>query len=193
VSDGNSRPAREITDGMLSVTTHSVAATLDVEGVVRTHAPYVVRTLRHLGVAERDLDDVAQEVFLVLHRRRQAWDPARGALRTWLYGICLRHALHHRRHRHRHPVDPTDPGQLDAARDDRTEVARDARWLARWVLEQLDDDKRAVFVLFEIEGLTMDEVVAVVGCPLKTGYSRLHAARTIVREAHQRARERGWT
>lgn len=198
MSVGNSERDRESTREVLSVTHSSVtAASLDVDDVVRTHAPYVVRTLRHLGVSERDLDDVAQEVFLVVHRRKDTWDPARGALRTWIYGICLRHALHHRRHHARHPVDPTDPGLLDTATDSASgepvERARDARWLGRWVLEQLDDDKRAVFVLYEIEGLSMEEVTTVLGCPLKTGYSRLHAARAIVKDAYTRARARGWT
>ena len=45
------------------------------------------------------------------------------------------------------------------------------------LLDLLDDDKRAVLVLYEIEGLTMTEVAEIVGCPLQTAYSRLHAAR----------------
>ncbi len=47
-------------------------------------------------------------------------------------------------------------------------------------LDQLDDDKRAVFVLFELEQMPMVDVAEAAGCPLQTAYSRLYAARKIV-------------
>ncbi len=59
----------------------------------------------------------------------------------------------------------------------------DRKWAARLLmraLEQLDDDRRAVFVLYEIEGLSIAEVAAALGCPLQTAYSRLRAGRTVV-------------
>lgn len=165
---------------------------LDVADVVRAHAPYVVRTLRHLGVNARDLDDAAQEVFLVVHRKRERWDAAQGSLRNWIYGICVHHVMHYRRAHARRPEVPTMNVAENEMAEGSVEVNRDARWLALWVLQQLDDEKRAVFVLFEIEGLSMNEVVTIVQCPLKTGYSRLHAARAIVQTAHATAKERGW-
>ena len=165
---------------------------LDVAEIVRAHAPYVVRTLRHMGVNARDLDDVTQEVFLVVHRKRDRWDAAQGSLRNWIYGICLHHVMHYRRSHARHPEVPTPDVAVNQEAGGSLEANRDARWLALWVLQQLDDEKRAVFVLFEIEGLSMLEVVSIVQCPLKTGYSRLHAARTIVQSAHTTAKERGW-
>ncbi len=166
-----------------------VAQTVDVGEAVRTHGAYVMRVLRHLGVGAADVEDVAQEVFLVLHRRAADWSPDRGSLRSWLYGICLRRAMHYRRTMARRsevgePEERAAPPTLDERQD--------ARWLAGWILDHLDDDKRAVFVLFEVEGLRMKEVVSIVGCPLKTGYSRLEAARTIVQQARQQAEERGW-
>ncbi|HEX4447141.1 MAG TPA: sigma factor-like helix-turn-helix DNA-binding protein [Polyangiaceae bacterium] len=54
---------------------------------------------------------------------------------------------------------------------------RQARDMLDRLLDQLDDDRRAVFVLYEIEELGMAEVAAVLGCPLQTAYSRLHSAR----------------
>ena len=54
------------------------------------------------------------------------------------------------------------------------------------LLAELDDDKRQVLVLYEIEGLTMREVAEVVGCPLQTAYSRLHAARDLLQVAWHR-------
>lgn len=168
---------------------HSLSPAIDVGDAVRAHGAYVMRVLRHLGVATADVEDVAQEVFLVLHRRAGDWSPARGSLRSWLYGICLRRAMHYRRTQaRRSEVGEPAEGVAPPALDER----RDARWLASWVLDHLDDDKRAVFVLFEVEGLRMKEVVAIVGCPLKTGYSRLEAARSTVRQARQEAQARGW-
>ncbi len=65
---------------------------------------------------------------------------------------------------------------------------REARATLDRILDGLDDDKRAVFVLFEIEELPMTEVAMAVGCPLQTAYSRLHAARREVEAAMHRLR-----
>ena len=62
-------------------------------------------------------------------------------------------------------------------------MRRESLELLGRILDQLDDDKRAVFVLYEIEELTMKDVADAVGCPLQTAYSRLHAARRLVSEA----------
>jgi len=59
----------------------------------------------------------------------------------------------------------------------RPDARAEARSALQALLDELDDDKRAVLVLYELEGLTMKEVAATVGCPLQTAYSRLHAAR----------------
>ena len=64
----------------------------------------------------------------------------------------------------------------------------EARQLLASLLDVLDSDKRAVFVLYEIEELSMKEVAEAVGCPLQTAYSRLHAARKLILEAAERAR-----
>ncbi len=174
---------------MLVMSGSSVA--LDIDAAVREHGAHVSRSLRHLGVRDQDIEDVAQEVFLVLHRTQAKWSPERGSLRAWLYGIALRRTLHYRRSLARRR-DVLMEEQPEPSVEASVEARRDARWVAGWVLDQLDDEKRAVFVLFEIEGLPMKEIVAVVGCPLKTGYSRLEAARRVVADAHGRARKRGW-
>ena len=67
--------------------------------VFAQHNRFVWRVLRRLGVQSRDVADVCQEVFLVVHRRLKDFDPARAALSTWLYGICVRVASAHRRRR----------------------------------------------------------------------------------------------
>ena len=156
------------------------------------HARYIIRTLRHLGVSEADGEDVAQEVFVTVHRKLPEFE-GRSKLRTWLYAICLRIASDHRRRayvvRERATESPPiDDGQRSGQEPD-TYVESRAAVLD--LLAVLDDDKRQVLVLYEIEGLTMREVADVIGCPLQTAYSRLHAARDLLREAWERSRREG--
>ena len=156
------------------------------------HARYIIRTLRHLGVREADVEDVAQEVFVTVHRKLPEFE-GRSKLRTWLYAICLRIASDHRRRayvvRERATESPPiDDGQRSGHEPDTFVESRSA---VLDLLSVLDEDKRQVLVLYEIEGLTMREVADVIGCPLQTAYSRLHAARELVREAWERSQKEG--
>ncbi|HYQ14703.1 MAG TPA: RNA polymerase sigma factor [Polyangiaceae bacterium] len=169
-------------------------STLDSPPTLRAifdeHARYVIRALRHLGIKEADVDDVAQEVFVTVHRKLPEFE-GRSKLRTWLYAICLRVASDHRRRAymvHERVTDalPIDTGERTGSEPD-THV--ESRAFVQKLLQSMDDDKREVLVLYEIEGLTMREVAEVVGCPLQTAYSRLHAGRELLRAAWQRAQE----
>lgn len=151
--------------------------------VFREHAPFVWRTLRRLGVREADVDDVCQEVFVVVHRKLPEFE-GRSSLRTWIYGICIRTASAHRKLA-RHREMPTDsPPEREAEGTPHESLAR-RRALEKLdrALHELDEDKRTVFVLYEIEELGMAEIAEIVGCPLQTAYSRLHAARDKVQAA----------
>lgn len=143
------------------------------------YGAFVWRTLRHLGVREADVADVCQEVFVTVHRRLGDFE-GRSSLRTWIYGICIRTASDHRRRasvRREIPTDEVPDSVTEANQPAELERSRLRARLAA-LLDTLDDDKRAVFVLYEIEELTMKEVAKIVGCPLQTAYSRLHAARS---------------
>jgi RNA polymerase sigma-70 factor (ECF subfamily) len=149
------------------------------------HAGYVWRSLRHLGVAEADIEDVCQEVFITVHRKLPEFE-GRSALRTWLYGICLRVASDYRRRayvrRERAVAEPRDGSASSTGTQ--PDLRAEARGTLLHLLDLLDDDKRAVLVLYEIEGLSMKEVAEVIGCPLQTAYSRLHAARKVISDAY---------
>src|SRR5580704_12275414 len=154
------------------------------EEMWRSCSPYVWRALQGLGVREADLDDVCQDVFLVVHRRLATFH-GQCAPRTWIYGICLRvasdyrHRAHHVRERTTEEApDRAVPAEQDTELDRRRALA----WLDR-VLDTLDDEKRAVFVLFEIEQVPKAEVAAAVGCAKVTAYARLYAARRHVEAA----------
>lgn len=155
---------------------------LEFNDVFVQHGRFVWRVLLRLGVQRRDVPDAGQEVFLVVHRRLQDFDAQRSSLSSWLYGICLRVASdYRRRHPNRRETEPTDLQDLAAAGEPETALATQRDWqaLAR-VLDGIDEAKREVFVLYELEELAMPEVAELVGCPLQTAYSRLHAARRIV-------------
>jgi len=154
--------------------------------IFREHARYLWRALLGLGVRPSDVDDVCQEVFLVVYRRLPEFEGA--AMRSWLYAICLRVASEYRRSarvRREVSVDQvpeTDapPPQVDAV------VTRELGAQLLSSLERLDDEKREAFVLYEIQELTLREVADALGCPLQTAYSRLQAARSVVRSDFER-------
>ena len=156
--------------------------------IFRDHAPFVWRGLRRLGVPESDVEDVCQEVFVVVHRKLADFE-GRSSLRTWIYGICTRTASDYRRSgRVRREVvtdAPPDAPQEGTQHD--TVALKQARATLDRILDELDDEKRSVFVLYEIEELTMAEVAEAIGCPLQTAYSRLHAARKVVEAGVARA------
>lgn len=145
------------------------------------HARYIWRTLRHLGIPEADTPDLCQEVFVIVHRRLPSFE-GRSSLRTWLYGICIRVASEHRRRPHVRRETPLSEPALEV--HERQETAPDSslerRSAVEHMLATLDEDKRQVVVLYEIEGFSMKEVAEILECPLQTAYSRLHAARALM-------------
>jgi RNA polymerase sigma-70 factor (ECF subfamily) len=154
--------------------------------IFRQHMPAMWRALVGLGVREADADDVCQEVMLVVHRRLPEFDGR--ALKSWLYGICLRAASDYRRSARVRREQPTErvPDELVPATQAEAVDGRRAMRQLFCALDQLDPDKRAAFVLFEIEGLTLRELAETMQCPLQTAYSRLQAARDHVRVAFAR-------
>lgn len=148
------------------------------------HARYIWRTLRHLGVPNADVPDLCQEVFVTVHRKLPSFE-GRSTLRTWLYGICIRVASEHRRRAYVRHEQPTSEPVPEAAGRSGTEpdACFEQRSAVERLLGVLDEDKRLVVVLYEIEGFSMKEVAEMANCPLQTAYSRLHAGRELMRAA----------
>ena len=150
--------------------------------IFRTHAPYVLRLLARLGVPRADVPDACQDVFLTVHRRILDFDPARGPLRNWIYGICVRAAADRRRQkrtRNERSDESVPEASVPASQHQELE-RRSACARLEQVLGELDEGKRVVFVLYEFEALSMKAIATIVGCPVQTAYSRLHAARAAV-------------
>lgn len=173
----------------------------DLEAVYREHHAFVWRTLHHFGLRGDATADALQEVFLVVHRRWSDYDGKR-SIKNWLYGIARRVASDHRkkgqrqRARLRLVPDPDGhaPGHDQAATLDRVSAGQ----LVRRFLDGLDEDKRQVFVLAEIEGMTAPEIATMLSVNLNTIYARLRAARIKFAAQVQRhetilQREQSWT
>lgn len=111
----------------------------------------------------------------------------RSALRTWVYGICVRVASNHRRRAYvRRERSVSEPPEQAQEPDQPRALEEGMGWpTLRRLLDTLDADKRDVFVLYELEELPMREVAEACGCPLQTAYSRLHAARRILLEKYR--------
>lgn len=151
----------------------------DFTAVYDQNAAFVWRTLRMLGVHPAGLDDAMQDVFVVVHRRLDEFE-ARSSLRTWLYAIARRVAQNHRRSaKRRGQLEPLGDDIGDPTRNGPREMAERAQ-AGRLLVELvggLDDDKREVFLLVEVEQMTVPEVADLLGLNLNTVYSRLRAAR----------------
>jgi RNA polymerase sigma-70 factor (ECF subfamily) len=166
-----------------------VAPVPDFAELFRSYSAFVWRVLVRLGVARVDVDDVAQDVFLSLHRSLASFE-GRCSLRSWIYGICQRRALDYRRRAMVRPdsyADEPSDQRVDANQENGLALSQ-ARARMERVLDQLDHEKRSVFVLFDVEGIPMEEVAEIVGCPLQTAYSRLYAARRKIESSLARMR-----
>lgn len=162
---------------MVSVQGVSGADPLGFDAIFRAHYPFIHRTLRALGVDASVVDDAAQEVFLVVHRRLGEYD-GRAAIRAWIFGIARRVAHDFRRGARRraarlvmiddHRQVPTPEQQL---------TQRDAITVIRDFLDTLPELRRAVFVLMELEEMTAPEVASTLDIKLNTVYSHLRKAR----------------
>jgi RNA polymerase sigma-70 factor, ECF subfamily len=146
--------------------------------MAKEHFDYVWRLLRRLGLSETDADDMTQEAFLVASRRLD--DIRAGSERAFLYGAAVNAAYKHRRTHGRRREDELDELSLEGTSDLGAEELVDrrrARAILDAIVETMPIAFRVVFVLFEIEGLSMQEIAEVVAIPQGTVASRLRRAR----------------
>jgi RNA polymerase sigma-70 factor (ECF subfamily) len=141
------------------------------------YAPIVHRFLAAFGVPPDEREDACQEVFVAVYRSLGRFR-GEARLSTWIYRIAARHSARAGRRRRVRKMlstllvrEPTPPPAPDAS--DRTERLR----LLDDMVAKLSPKKRLVLVLFEIEGVPIEEVAKIAGCPENTAWSRLHYAR----------------
>jgi RNA polymerase sigma-70 factor (ECF subfamily) len=162
-------------------------ASLDFAAVYHDHFDFVWRTLRRYGVPVASLDDAVQDVFLVVHTRLASFE-GRSSLRTWIFGIARRVARDHRPSA-RTSAEAVAGDTLEALPDVGTpsplanvEAIEDAR-LLEGLLASLAPDKREVFILVDLEQMTVLEASQALGVNPNTMYSRVRAARRELKQA----------
>jgi RNA polymerase sigma-70 factor, ECF subfamily len=157
------------------------------ESLYRQYFDFVWSSVRRLGVSPAAADDVVQEIFIVIHSRLHTLEKP-DALRSWIYSVVRRTvSSHHRSKRsmqasgavlaaepdvRRYPATPLDIAQQN-----------DQVRLLYSLLDELDEPKREVFMMAELDELTVPEIAEILEIPLNTAYSRLRAARQAFEEA----------
>jgi len=148
-----------------------------LERLVRDHHAFVWRSAQRLGVPAADVEDVVQEVFIIASNKLETIRHERG----FLFQTCI-YAVGHVRRRVQRRHEVIDDERVQAAVDARPTPEQDlegarARAVLQTILDTMPDELRAVFVLFELERLTVPEISEMIGVPQGTVASRLRRAR----------------
>lgn len=164
-----------------------------VAAVVREHYAFVWRLLRRLGLGEGDADDAAQQVFLAAAGKLGGIEAERE--RAFLYGVALNVGARARRSLGRRREEPLSAAAHREAPEPSAEQAleqRQARALLDRLLDEMPEDLRVVFVLFELEELSTPQIAELCRIPVGTAASRLRRARDDFEErvAREEARRR---
>jgi RNA polymerase sigma-70 factor (ECF subfamily) len=166
------------------------AQPLSLAQLYAEHFAFVWRSAKRLGVPLSAVDDAVQDVFLVAHRKLSEFE-GRSSLRTWLFGIARKVARDYRAK----PADVREAPDLEALPTQDSgplalaEQAQSARVLQA-MLDELEDDRRAAFILVDLEELSVPEAAEALGVNINTLYSRVRAARQDLSKALIRLRAR---
>ncbi len=162
---------------------------LDFCRVYTETSEFVERAARRLGVADNDVEDVAQDVFVHVYRHLPAFE-GRCALKTWVFGFVVSAVRNYRRKKRRRSdrdslfelswqatqcAPMCDPYELTACSQ--------AESILKRVAHEIGEDKAAVVVLSEIEGRSMHEISTLLGVNVNTLYSRRRTGRLEFEEA----------
>jgi RNA polymerase sigma-70 factor (ECF subfamily) len=150
-----------------------------LERLVRDHHAFVWRSAQRLGVPAADVEDVVQEVFIIASNKLETIRHERG----FLFQTCI-FAVGHVRRRVQRRFEVIDDERVQAEVDARPTPEQSlegaqAREVLQTILDTMPDELRAVFVLFELERLTVPEISEMIGVPQGTVASRLRRAREL--------------
>jgi len=167
------------------------------EAIYESMVDYVWNVVCRMGVPQADSEDVVQEVFVTVFRRLGEFE-GRAQLKTWVFTIAVHLVQHYFRTHARKPGDRasakgTEIQSLVDQRDNgpANQIERQDRYdVLNRVLDQLDEAKRLVFVLAELEQLTLVEIGEIVGANPNTVATRLRAARQAFEKALARFQTR---
>jgi len=162
----------------------------DFRAIYDAHFAFVWRCLRRLGVREPDVVDLTQKVFLTAYFKHAQFE-GRSRLTTWLFGICQRVASDYRRSARIRREIATDAAELEAYTASRDEISAvtelgQRRRLVNAMLEKLPEPQRVVFVMFELDEMSGQEIADLLDTSLGTVRSRLRLAREAFRREVRR-------
>lgn len=146
----------------------------------------VSRWVRALGARDADRDDLVQDIFMVVHRRLADFDGQNVA--GWLYQIARRKVRDYRhlmwiKHLFGNTSLPLADQMLQTGQSPLDQLeTRQKMQLLEHLLDGLNADQRAAFVLFEIEGSSGEEIARLQGVPVNTVWARIHKARKKLQE-----------
>jgi RNA polymerase sigma-70 factor (ECF subfamily) len=164
--------------------------------IYEEHFDFVWRNARRLGVPEASADDVAQDVFLVVQRRIADFD-GRVPMKAWIFGILARVVRDHRRSFRRKGArnvslehEPTSDFAAVASGTSPNELVEHVERVRLFekLLAELDEDKRTLLILSELEQWTLREIAELFGSNTNTIYSRVRAAKRAFEQAYARSR-----
>jgi RNA polymerase sigma-70 factor, ECF subfamily len=164
------------------------ASSARLRSKIQENYEFIWRSLRRLGVPQASVEDAAQQVLVVFARRIDDIHP--GAERSFLFATATRVAADYRKKQARSREDADSEG-LDAhpsflpPADQMIDEGR-ARELLDWVLAAMPLDLRTVFILFEIENITMAQIAEMLALRPGTVASRLRRARALFDNAAAR-------
>jgi RNA polymerase sigma-70 factor (ECF subfamily) len=161
-----------------------VSEPVPFERLVGDHLDFVWRSLRRFGVPVADVDDATQQVFLIANQKLDKIRP--GSERAFLVGVAARVASHARRSLHRREAAElslsSNPRAENPDPEELTERL-EARELLDRVLDTMPLELRSVFVLFELEELSVDQIARALVLPRGTVATRLRRAREVFHDA----------
>jgi RNA polymerase sigma-70 factor, ECF subfamily len=162
-----------------------------LEAIYDQYHAFVWRLAQRMGVSGSGLDDVVQEVFVVMHRRRDELDMS-GSIAGLLYGVTRRVAgrtrdVEKRRQARLTLVESPTPAEGEPDPESRVLLEERAA-VVREALDAMDDDKRAMFVLTQVEGMSVPEAADALDINVNTAYARARVARELVCKAIARHR-----
>ena len=162
---------------------------IDAATLFRAHGAFVARFLTRLGVRQDEIDDLVQDVFLIVHRRG-GFEPRTAKATTYLAQIALHTATDRRRLEQRRRTEPNSEGLasvLDPAPgpEERAVFAEDIERAQR-AIELIPPERRALFILFELEDEPCPALAEAFDLPLGTVHSRIRVARNEFLENYER-------
>jgi RNA polymerase sigma-70 factor, ECF subfamily len=156
------------------------------EDLYAQHADRVMSFLWLFGVAESHREDVAQEVWIDVHRSLLIYDPNRGSARAWIAGIARNSARDWKRTERRRPEFSTHTDKEPiATRTADADAAEEERCAALWSYFERaipNEDQREAFVLHVVHQMTIEEVAGVTGARPCTVKWRIAMARRRLKE-----------